>query len=366
MRLECTKKLLDYIGVKPEKAVGAVEPLFGWTANLIILNRRKTLVVVHSASRCMFLLHGLTAKMLPKLPELILAGIRILLRSEYVRPEIIEQYLEDCGRDVTFYGNSSRAAVASCNKACERVKMFSDLLEPGDLYQPWILPTLNEDMISKENYAHAHELLLNLLRQRYGENLQSCRAVELEIELLHTGCKRRVFVPENLNFYQLHNVLQGVFEWHDRHLHQFVLEQDRYGRPVRIIALDEEEKLEEVECLNSLNTMVGEIFQKYKKIDYEYDFGDGWCHTVKCRRFIADHPDPYPSCIQAIGDAPMEDSGGPGGFAMIREIMQDPKHPEYRNVSEWVRGSLWRPLDVELLNRRIRNVHRRPVPVYYG
>ena len=34
-----------------------------------------------------------TKKLLPKLPELILEGIRTLLRSEYVRPEIIEKYL---------------------------------------------------------------------------------------------------------------------------------------------------------------------------------------------------------------------------------------------------------------------------------
>lgn len=87
MRLGCTKKLLDYLGVKPEKATVPVEPLFEWTANLIVVNRRETLVV-HTASRTTFVIHGLTAKVRGKLPELILKRIRTLLRSEYVCPEM--------------------------------------------------------------------------------------------------------------------------------------------------------------------------------------------------------------------------------------------------------------------------------------
>ena len=131
MELACTKKLLEYIGVKAEKVSEEIDPLFGWTANLIVVNRRKMLVVVHEASRCAFVLYGVTAKLMPKLPELILEGIRTLLRSEYVRPEIIEKYLDDLGREVSFRANSSRKAVAGCNKVCERVKCTRSCLRPG-------------------------------------------------------------------------------------------------------------------------------------------------------------------------------------------------------------------------------------------
>ena len=57
-----TKKLLEYIGAKPEKMSAEVDPLFEWTANLMVINRRKTIVVVHAASRCSFVLHGMTVK----------------------------------------------------------------------------------------------------------------------------------------------------------------------------------------------------------------------------------------------------------------------------------------------------------------
>ena len=66
MELACTKKLLEYIGVKPEKALAEIDPMFEWTANLMMINRRKTLVVVHAASRCSFVLHGMTVKHLKK------------------------------------------------------------------------------------------------------------------------------------------------------------------------------------------------------------------------------------------------------------------------------------------------------------
>ena len=46
MVIGCTKKLLDFLGVKPQKIAVETDPLFSWTVNLIILNRRKTLVAV--------------------------------------------------------------------------------------------------------------------------------------------------------------------------------------------------------------------------------------------------------------------------------------------------------------------------------
>ena len=236
MELACTKKLLEYIGVKAEKVSEEIDPLFGWTANLIVVNRRKMLVVVHGASRCAFVLYGVTAKLMPKLPELILEGIRTLLRSEYVRPEIIEKYLDDLGREISFRANSSRKAVAGCNKVCERVKMYPELFEAGDLYQRKVLPWLNEDFLPGRGYMKAHEAIIAQLQERYGEPVQTCRALELEVSLeLHTPCKRRIIVPDDLSFFQFHYVLQRCFEWKNCHLHQFVTEVDKAGYAAQII-----------------------------------------------------------------------------------------------------------------------------------
>ena len=189
MELACTKKLLEYIEIKPEKVSAEVDPLFEWTANLIVINRRKTLVVVHAASRCAFVLYGLTAKNKNELPGLVLSGIRRLLESEYVRSEIIEQYLNDLGREVSLRASSSRKTVASCNKACARVEIFSELLQAKELYQQEIQLWLNDDMLGNGKYLMAYEALIGQLQDRYGKDVRSCRALELEVSLgLHTPC----------------------------------------------------------------------------------------------------------------------------------------------------------------------------------
>ena len=367
MELACTKKLLEYVGIKPVKASVEIDPLFEWTANLTVINRRKTLVVVHAASRCAFILYGLTAKNKTELPELVLTGIRRLLESEYVRPEIIDQYLKDLGQEVSLQANSSRKTVASCNKACERVEMFSELLQTDELYQQRIQLWLNDDMLGNGKYLMAYEALLGLLRERYGENIRSCRALELEVTLdLHTPCKRRIIVPENLNFYQLHNVLQECFAWKDCHLHQFVVDVNADGYPTRIIQpqWDEIEDLPGVQVQDSLEVTLKDVFADRKRIVYEYDFGDGWIHAVDLCRVIDDCKNPYPQCIMAVGDAPMEDCGGPDGFAHIMEVLNNPKHPEHKEISEWVQSTWWQPLDVKRINAFIKDAHRKSLPVW--
>ena len=365
MELACTKKLLDYMGVKAEKASDDMEPLFQWTANLLIVNRRKTLVAVHGASRCGFVIYGLTVKQLPRLPEMFFEGIRTLLESEYVRPEIIDKYLNDCGQQLVIRANSSRTLVSNCNKVCEHLKMFTELFETGDMFQKRLLPRLNNDLIPMKNYYHAHDALIGELEQYYGADIQSCRIAELEVELkIHTPCKRIIWVPANLNCYQLHQVLQGIFEWHDSHLHHFVIKRDIYGRPLLTVCPGYvSDDLYEVDHLDSTTVTVGELFEEHRQVDYEYDFGDDWQHTIRLRQFIENCSQVWPCCVRAMGDAPMEDCGGANGFAEVIEILNDPDHLQHREVFDWVRGKWWNPLDVDLINRRIRNVHRRHLPV---
>ncbi|WP_353057400.1 IS1096 element passenger TnpR family protein [Neobacillus niacini] len=36
---------------------------------------------------------------------------------------------------------------------------------------------------------------------------------------------RRVLVPSTYSFKHLHNIIHTVFDWHDAHLHKFVVER---------------------------------------------------------------------------------------------------------------------------------------------
>lgn len=372
MQLECTKKLLEYLKVKPCKPEEPVDPLFLWSANLITLNRRKCLVAVHPASCCAFVLYGVTAKLLPKLPELLLEGIRGLLQSEYVRPEIIENYLDDCGRQVTFASNSSRKAVTRCNMACQRVERFVNLFEPEDLYQKRFLPWINDDLALREERGYVYDVLLRMLGQRYGENVQSCRALELEVELeLLTPCKRRIVVPEDLTFYQLHRILQTAFGWEDCHLHRFILERDQREIPTKILQTGADMEEQDyfghtVSCEDSTVVTLGQVFSRSKRIWYEYDFGDDWIHVIRRHKILNNCTEPYPHCALLLGETPPEDSGGPYGYAHKLEILNDPSHPMHDEITQWM-GPNWRQtMDQDKLNLWLRDAHRRCIPVYYG
>ena len=62
MQLGCTKKLLDYLGKKGGPADTDIEPLLSWSAHLITLNHRHTVVAANDSSRYGFVLYGLKAK----------------------------------------------------------------------------------------------------------------------------------------------------------------------------------------------------------------------------------------------------------------------------------------------------------------
>lgn len=100
MLIQCTKKLLDQLKVTPEPTMEEV-PLFSWHANLITINRRKTVVLINNQNRYVMILYGLKSKELERMDEVILEGILQSCREENVAEEVIEKYLQRAG-SITF------------------------------------------------------------------------------------------------------------------------------------------------------------------------------------------------------------------------------------------------------------------------
>ena len=127
MLIGCTKKLQDEIGITPEKGYEEKE-LFSWSANLVKMKRRKTVVVVNDSNRFGFVLFGLKTKDFKRINELILYGIRRCLKDEKIKEEIIDQYLSDAGT-ICFSKTKGPKYVSRLNKACECVGYFEKLLD---------------------------------------------------------------------------------------------------------------------------------------------------------------------------------------------------------------------------------------------
>lgn len=62
MQLGCTKKLQDYLKRDISPADQLADPFFSWSADLLTINRHKTVSVVNDCTRCGFVLYGVAAK----------------------------------------------------------------------------------------------------------------------------------------------------------------------------------------------------------------------------------------------------------------------------------------------------------------
>jgi hypothetical protein len=95
---------------------------------------------------------------------------------------------------------------------------------------------------------------------------------------------------------------------------------------------------------------------------YEYDFGDGWEHDVVLEA-IGEAVGEKPSVRVLAGKCacPPEDVGGIGGYYRFLEAIQNPKHPEHRDMLEW--GGRFDPeaFEIDEINKhfRKRSRHRR-------
>ena len=143
---------------------------------------------------------------------------------------------------------------------------------------------------------------------------------------------RRVLVPMDLNLGDLHDIIQASFDWYDGHLHIFYeggFGGTSYGP--KIDDMDYEK--------NEAETLVSSLLKKEKdRLDYMYDFGDGWEIRIDVEKILDADGGQLPRCTGGRRMAPMEDSGGVGGWEAKLEILQDPTDPEYEEVAEWLLG----------------------------
>jgi len=90
--IPCKKKLLSELEIKPILSIEE-EPLFFWHVNVLILNCKKTVVLVNDKNRYVIVLYGLKKKDFKKIDELILQAIVETFREEGIKEEVIEKYL---------------------------------------------------------------------------------------------------------------------------------------------------------------------------------------------------------------------------------------------------------------------------------
>lgn len=68
------------------------------------------------------------------------------------------------------------------------------------------------------------------------------------------------------------------------------------------------------------------------KLQYDYDFGDNWEHTVVLEKILPfDDKLQYPVCVAGRMSCPPEDCGGAWGYMDMLEVLKQPEHEGYKS-----------------------------------
>ncbi|MCK5802213.1 MAG: plasmid pRiA4b ORF-3 family protein [Lentisphaeria bacterium] len=157
---------------------------------------------------------------------------------------------------------------------------------------------------------------------------------------------REVCIPADLSLGDLHYLIQAVMGWESCHLHQFVHKK-------RVIGVPSHDGWQEV--LDEDEILANEIFlRKGSKIEYEYDFGDGWLHDIVSQGTMK-KGDRILEVIDGEMACPPEDCGGMPGYEQLLAVLADPKNDEHESMKEWA-GEDFDPetFDREALNSYIK------------
>ena len=141
----------------------------------------------------------------------------------------------------------------------------------------------------------------------------------------------RIDVPFDIRLDRLHLVLQAAIGWTDSHLYEIRARDIGWSTPYP----DQDWA---GDFLDARKAKLSDVLEDTgtKTLNYFYDFGDGWEHTIKVERLIAPEPGvAYPRLVEAKGRCPPEDIGGPWGYAEFLEAMGDPKHERHQELTVW-------------------------------
>lgn len=183
--------------------------------------------------------------------------------------------------------------------------------------------------------------------------------LDAHIDGIEPAISRTLELSRDLNFAQLHEVLQAAFGWTDSHLHQFIVGGIIIGAPEYIEDHDHGPRVIEATefRLRDLRFPFGSDGKLH--IIYQYDFGDDWNHHLVLTPTQPVEGVKYPRCIAGSRSCPPEDVGGSGGYADFLEAWSDPEHESHKSNRRWV-GSKFDPerFDIEATNKAITKALR--------
>lgn len=144
---------------------------------------------------------------------------------------------------------------------------------------------------------------------------------------------RHIEVPLKIRLDRLHEVIQAAMGWTDTHLYEFRVGDAGWGEPDPDGIYDGP--------MDAKKMTLGKLLDRTatRTIQYVYDFGDDWDHSIRIERVGEAVPGmTYPRLLKATGACPPEDVGGAWGYEEFLEALADPDHEQHEDMVHWSGG----------------------------
>ncbi|MDO4512207.1 MAG: plasmid pRiA4b ORF-3 family protein [Bacteroidales bacterium] len=159
--------------------------------------------------------------------------------------------------------------------------------------------------------------------------------VRVELQNVQPPIWREIQLPSNLVLESFAHVILMAMGWGMEHLHQFVKGGKYYSVPSDFNS----DMMGNANHADSLLYTVGDlIIKKGNKCTFEYDFGDGWEHSVSVTSARDYKQGENRTLVSVTGGAracPPENVGGPLGYEEYLEALADPESDEALDTIEW-------------------------------
>ena len=355
--VRCTAKLLARLKAKPGANPLPSTTLLGdWYATVLPMRPAHLVLLVNERTRL--------AAVLPARPIATLAGripeaILEVLRELGAAADVLEGERRAMG-EVGFARTASRSVLGTMNDFSFNVDLRTEADEELDLLN--VAMFLNRMPLSPLDYGRPDDVASALLGiavmpgsagtpdPQSAATLEGAAPIyELKVALCDVAPAiwRQVQVRSGISLARLHKVLQIAMGWTESHLHEFRARDQYYGRPhPELPPRDDERK-----------TVLSDVLRAPgDRLIYVYDFGDGWRHEVVLERVLDAEPAcEYPRLMDGARACPPEDCGGVAGYANLLVVLANPRHPQHRDLVEWVGGSFDpEAFGADELNRALR------------
>ncbi|WP_208591961.1 plasmid pRiA4b ORF-3 family protein [Gracilibacillus suaedae] len=368
MLIQSTKALQKYLKVDPEPKQELAFPLTGWHAHFKKIDRKNTIILVHDISLYTVVLYGVKAKDVKNFEQVVKQTIKDALIADGFDEQVVQTEL--LAGDLSYTSTKNRKTVSTLNQIVLEMEFFMDEADSESLLQPSLSRRVNRGLyksISGE-YVKPIEELQHVLERKAGKKAFQQPAVQLKVTLKLEGQQvwRRLVIPINRTFADLHDILQIAFNWTNSHLYEFNFYQqqpsytDYYLPDANYTLVSHPEAFayrkdgQEMEYAHQI--VLRDVLNQYKSIVYMYDLGDDWQHFIEVEEWIDNYDARYPVCLNGEGTTPPENVGGIPGYSNFLEVIQSKDDSEREWMLNWAESMGYQPFDKDLINEQLSKI----------